>query len=106
MRVVVTTIQPFDSHRFEARLVAGSTEVVSEIVATEGFNMIRGLNVGDELFHDVLDRCDQWRKFSEDFWSYIDHKARPLPWEYGDYDDQMVTAVLQDRPPSRDKQSQ
>ena len=92
-RIAIKEIVRTDARTHRAILMAGTTEVTSDVVE-EGELPVRGLNVGSLLFHDIIGLCGLWKEFGDDFWSYVDGSGRSLPWEYGEYDSETIESAI------------
>lgn len=94
MKLCIKEITPCTNVTHWALMVVDHTEIWTEIVELDS-RSVRGFQLKEPLFQDLLSLCGLAKQFSQDFWTYRDGKAMAFPWDYGEQDARHIALALQ-----------
>lgn len=109
---VVEIVQLGAEHRYRATLMVGELCLQADIVESqgEGLRYTRLVASDDDsdpigrklttpaacskAFGLILQRNGLSKRFSEDFWAWVDKKGNVPPWDYGECESQLLFDIL------------
>jgi hypothetical protein len=95
MRVSVLRLIEIEGH-FVAEVALDSLHFSSEIFEVID-PPIRGLDIKDPDFIEVLDRAGVLKQFGVDFWAFRDGKGKGPPWEYPEINSDLIAPMFERR---------
>jgi hypothetical protein len=92
MKLEILKIQRLDDNRCLATLRVGSALIQSELF--EVMAEVPGLNFSNMLFANILMFSGVLREFCTKHFESCEGRGTPLPWNFGDIDDSLLTNAI------------
>lgn len=89
MKIQVLQVELVGLDRYRAVIRAGERQLATDILV-EQIDEVFGFNFAEHSVNVLAFYCPFVREFASDFDELCNGQKRPLPWEYGDFEESRI----------------
>lgn len=95
MQIKISSIESTSDNRFSIALQLGSEDVIAHVTELDD-PVLRGFNFDEDFFEVLFAFEGLGGRFNRDYWAFRDGAHSQFPWNYGDYDPEIVERAIKE----------
>ncbi len=95
MQIKINSIDEVSDNRFSITLQLGDDVVVAHVTELDDPEL-RGFNFDEDFFSVLFAFEGLGGRFNRDYWMFRDGTHSQFPWDYGDYDQEIVERAIKE----------